>query len=167
MLVFQCPIFNPGLAKRTATWLKILRNIRSPTKCKLNLCPLHVFVYSSNFSYNQLIISLHLLQALILQKEHWIPFRKISVYSFKLNASRFFFEVVKLLEIGLKTLAAHVLRETFQCCLPRWIMTLIHSEIILTHMVCNFIPIKFCTTLVSADIVEGLTFEQKEVKTHV
>lgn len=45
-------------------------------------------------------------------------------------------------------------------------MTLMHGEITLTHMECSFIPMKNCTTLVSTD-VEGLTFEQKEVKIHV
>lgn len=46
-------------------------------------------------------------------------------------------------------------------------MALIHSEIILTHMVCNFIPTKYCTSLLSTDVVESLTFEQREVNIHV
>lgn len=46
-------------------------------------------------------------------------------------------------------------------------MALIHSDIILTRTECNFIPTKYCSsrnTIVSTDVVEGLTFEQEEMK---
>lgn len=43
-------------------------------------------------------------------------------------------------------------------------MALIHNEIILTHMVCDFIPTKYITGLATTDVVEGLTFKQTEMK---
>lgn len=43
-------------------------------------------------------------------------------------------------------------------------MALFHNEIILTHVVCDFIPTKYSTGLVITDVVEGPTFEPTEVK---
>lgn len=43
-------------------------------------------------------------------------------------------------------------------------MALIHSEIILAHEVCDFIPTKYSAGLVKTHVVEKLTGEQTEVK---
>lgn len=37
-LILQCPIFNPDLERKSAIWLKILRNIHNMTKHKRNIC---------------------------------------------------------------------------------------------------------------------------------
>lgn len=58
-----------------------------------------------------------------------------------------FFEVVKLIEIVLKILAANISERYFNaiCRIESWYF--IRSEINLTHMVWNFIPTKNSTTL--------------------